>query len=70
MTQLQSYLTHNGLTQADFAAAVGVTQATISRLAGGSIRPSLELAAIIEKATQGKVRALSWVANNTGEVSV
>ncbi len=61
MSKLQTYLTSHGLRQADFAAAVGATQATISRLANGSMRPSLELAVAIERATAGAVTAASWV---------
>lgn len=61
MTQLLSYLKATKTRQADFAAIVGVSQATVSKLIGGSVAPSLELAVRIERATGGEVKATSWV---------
>lgn len=61
MTQLQAYLTSQGLRQADFAAAIGTTQAHISRLARGTAVPSLTLAVAIERATGGAVPAASLI---------
>jgi DNA-binding XRE family transcriptional regulator len=60
MTKLQSYLVQECLRQGDFAALVGATQATISKLASGTARPSLDLAFAIEKATAGAVPVASW----------
>lgn len=48
---LAEYLDNNGETQEGFAARIGVTQATISRIASGSVLPSLTLAKRIAKAT-------------------
>lgn len=61
MTKLQTYLASRDLKQAEFAALVGATQATISRLAKGTAKPSLDLAIAIERITKGKVPADSWV---------
>lgn len=62
MTKLQEYLTRNGVRQSAFAARVGATQATISKLAGGTARPSLELAVTIDRETAGEVPCDSWLA--------
>lgn len=61
MTQLQDYLARLNLKQSAFAERVGATQATVSKLATGQMRPSLELAVAIERETQGQVPAVSWV---------
>jgi len=62
MSQLGAYLRDNSLRQAEFAAKVGATQGTISRLIKGDVLPSLDLAVKIERATAGVVPATSWVA--------
>ena len=61
MSKLQDYLTQNGIRQSVFAASVGTTQATISKLAADAIRPSLELAVAIERETGGAILASSWI---------
>lgn len=61
MNKLATYLKEHSLTQKRFAASVRVKQATISRVMGGQIRPSLELAVKIERVTAGAVPAASWV---------
>ena len=60
MMNLAAYLQSQNKTQEAFAAEIGVRQATVSRLKRGK-RPSLQLAAKIERATQGAVSASSWV---------
>jgi len=57
---LKAYLDDTGEKQTDFAARVNTTVATISRIVGGSLRPSLDLAHRIERATDGKVRTELW----------
>lgn len=57
---LKAYLDETGEKQIDFAARVSTTVATISRIAGGTLRPSLDLAHRIERATDGKVRTELW----------
>ena len=61
MIKLTKYLEEAKLGQAVFAEGIGVTQATVSRLARGKMVPSLELALAIENATGGKVPMSSWV---------
>lgn len=63
---LRSYLDAAEIKQTDFAAAVGVTDGTISRLLGKQFRPGLDLALAIEKATNGKVPMSEWARERKG----
>jgi DNA-binding XRE family transcriptional regulator len=60
MNTLASYLEQSGTPQERFAEAIGVKQATVSRLKNGSIRPSLKLAIVIDRATNGAVPVSCW----------
>lgn len=62
MEQLSQYLRKHRIRQMDFAEAVGVTQGVISRLVSGTVKPSLDLAVRIERATGGVVPVHAWVA--------
>lgn len=70
MNKLSDYLTQNGIRQEDFAARIGVTQATVSRLKAELITPSIKVAARIEEETGGAIPAAYWasVAPNHGAV--
>jgi DNA-binding XRE family transcriptional regulator len=57
-TNLAEYLKRAGLTQAQFAASVGVHQPTISKLIRGAKRPSLRLALKIAAAAGIPVESL------------
>jgi transcriptional regulator with XRE-family HTH domain len=61
MNDLKTYLVDRRLRQADFAERLGITQATVSRLAAKTALPSLELAFAIERETGGAVPAASWL---------
>lgn len=61
MENFASFLKQSGLRQSDFADALGVSQATISRLARGEMKPGLELAVAIARATGDAVPVESWV---------
>lgn len=54
---LDSYLTENGITEAEFAKRIGVTQPTVHRLRKKGQIPSKELMAKIFVTTGGCVRA-------------
>jgi DNA-binding XRE family transcriptional regulator len=70
MTHLRTYLEETGTRQSDFADLIGVTQATVSKIAEGGLTPSLKVAAAIEAATKGKVKAISFVNNpNSNEAA-
>lgn len=57
---LKAYLEETGEKQTTFAARVNTTVGTISRIVGGTLRPSLDLAHRIERATDGKVTTELW----------
>lgn len=61
MTLLKSYLDETGEKQSAFAERVQTTPATISRLCAGTLKPSLDLAHAIERATEGVVPTETWV---------
>ena len=61
MSTLDAYLSKYRIRQASFAARVGTSQATISKLISRTVLPSLELAVRIERETDGEVSAASWV---------
>lgn len=62
METLAQYLDAEGIRQTEFAARVGRTQATISRILNGEAQPSAELAAAIERETCGRVPFWTWKA--------
>lgn len=64
---LQTYLKSSGQTQSEFAAKVGTTPATISRLCSKSLNPTLDLAHRIESATEGSVPTEMWLTDRTAE---
>lgn len=49
------------MSQRQFASLLDVDPSIVSRLVRDEMRPSLELAAKIERFTRGKVKAVSWV---------
>lgn len=61
MSRFNAYLKTHDLTFRAFAVQVGVDPSIVSKLAAGKIRPSLLLAARIERATTGEVSAVGWV---------
>lgn len=60
MAKLSAYLEGARLTQAQFAARIDVTQATVSKLCAGTMQPGPTLAVQIESATGGAVRVEDW----------
>ncbi len=61
MTALGEYLKKHKITQTEFARTLGITQATVSRLASGAAYPRLRMAVQIERLTDGAVDVESWV---------
>lgn len=55
MTTLATYLKAHGITQAEFAERIGVTQGAVSRLCSRKVGASLETALKISAATGGEV---------------
>ena len=62
MNKLAQYLTDRKITQAEFAARIGVTQAMVSRLAKGKAQPSPDVAVRIERETDGIAPFHAWPA--------
>ena len=60
MNELGRHLKSKAIRQADFAAIVGLSQPTVSKLCAGISRPSLGVALLIEEATGGKVPVKVW----------
>lgn len=65
MMTLAEYLKSSRTKQEDFAATIGVTQATVSRLVRGVALPNIAMAAAIKAATDGKVDFEVWVTSAT-----
>lgn len=61
MMTLSEYLKINTIRQADFAARIGVTQGTVSRLCSGRMSPDMSMAARIQFETDGAVPVTVWV---------
>jgi len=60
------YLSERGITQRAFAKDLGVDPGTVSRMSRNEMTPSLDLAAKIERITNGHIKAVSWVEQQTG----
>lgn len=61
MEHLAHYLADNGIAQRSFAVRVGCSPSYLSDILSGRRLPGLGLAARIERATGGAVKAVSWV---------
>ena len=61
MMTLSEYLKAKAIRQADFAARIGVTQGTVSRLCSGRLAPDMETASRIQFETGGAVPVAVWV---------
>ncbi len=61
MKHLADFLTQTNTSQAKLADSVGVSRAYMSELVGGTKTPSLAVAVAIERATDGAVKAASWI---------
>lgn len=64
-----AWLASERLSYSEFGRRVGVDRARIQRCATGERGPGLELALLIDEATDGKVPAASWVANSPSKRS-
>lgn len=49
-----------GVTDAELAAIIGRDRTMVNRIRRGLVRPTLDLAAVIETATAGEVSMQSW----------
>lgn len=61
---LAAYLKHHGISQKDFALAVGCSSAAVSMWVAGRYRPSPEWRPAIAKATEGAVSVEHWLTDS------
>lgn len=61
MSKLRTYLVDMGEKQGDFAKNIDISPAYLSQIMAGDRTPSLDLAVLIEDATDGAVPARWWV---------
>ena len=60
-TALDDYMKREKVSDADLSVEIGRDRSIVSRLRRGKITPTLEIAAAIEKATDGRVPMASWI---------
>lgn len=60
-TALDAYLKSAAILDADFAPMIGRDRSMVSKLRRGRVRPTLDLADAIERATAGQVPIRSWL---------
>ncbi|APR52012.1 helix-turn-helix domain-containing protein [Sphingomonas koreensis] len=60
-TTLDAFLDRHGIKDADFAPRIGRDRSMVSKLRRGVVRPTIDLAATIERETGGEVTMQSWV---------
>ncbi|MDR7101495.1 helix-turn-helix domain-containing protein [Croceicoccus sp. BE223] len=61
MTPLATYMERNKISDADLAALIGKDRSIVNRIRQGKLRPTLEVAAQIERHTNGEIPMQSWV---------
>lgn len=61
MEKLQQFLATSGIRQSALASKLGINRGYMSQLASGRKLPSLQLAAEIEKVTDGAVPVGCWI---------
>lgn len=65
-TDLNRYLNDRGIKDAEFAILIERDRSMVSKLRRGLVRPTLDLAAAIERASNGEVSLRSWLAAEDG----
>ena len=60
-TPLQTYMQRHGIGDAEFALLIGKDRSVINRLRRGDVRPTLDVAGLIEAKTNGEVPMQAWV---------
>lgn len=59
--KLREYLKENGIVHGFFAKKLGTTSPQLSIWLGGKVKPKLEMIALIEEITKGKVSLRDWI---------
>lgn len=60
-TPLQNYMVRHGIGDAEFALLIGKDRSVVNRLRRGDVRPTLDVAALIETRTNGEVPMQAWM---------
>ncbi len=60
-TELDAYLKDRNIADRDFAPLIGRDRSMVSKLRHGRLRPTLDLADAIERATDGAVPIRAWL---------
>jgi ribosome-binding protein aMBF1 (putative translation factor) len=60
LTPLDAYLHEAGISDVDFAKRVGRDRSMINKIRRGSLKPTLEVAAAIERESGGVVTMQAW----------
>lgn len=60
-TPLQTYMQRHGIGDAEFALLIGKDRSVVNRLRRGDVRPTLDVAGLIEAKTSGEVPMQAWV---------
>lgn len=63
LTPLALYMQRHGLDDADIASRIGKDRSTVNRIRRGEVRPTLDVAAMIETHTDGEVPMQAWIAD-------
>lgn len=62
-------MTKHGIGDAAFADLIGKDRSLVNRLRRGEVRPTLEVAAEIERQTAGEVVMQAWLPSEAGEAA-
>lgn len=62
ITPLASYMDREGINDAEVATLIGRDRSMVNKLRRGIVRPTLDLAGVIEKKTNGAVPMSAWLA--------
>lgn len=68
-TPLARYMQSNEISDADFAALIERDRSFVNKLRRGVVRPTLDLAAVIETKTRGDVPMQAWSRTEQEQVS-
>ncbi|AKM09854.1 hypothetical protein AB433_07445 [Croceicoccus naphthovorans] len=58
---LAAYMERNKISDADLAVVIGKDRSIVNRIRQGKMRPTLEVAALIERHTNGEIPMQAWV---------
>ncbi len=59
-TPLANYMKSEGISDAEFALRIGRDRSLVNKLRRGIVRPTLDLAAVIETQTGGEIPMQAW----------